>query len=103
MPAYLIVTYDVSDPETYAKYSPGSMPIIIKTLMKHGGEVVVAEHGSKIISGDAHDMTVVLKFPNAEAAEAWHDDPEYAPAKALRLSSTTNIRAFISEGFVMPG
>ena len=29
---------------------------------------------------------VILEFPTLEAAQAWWDSPEYAPAKALRQS-----------------
>ena len=97
-----ICTYDVTDPERYAEYNPGSMGIILSTLAKHGGEVVVAEKGSEYMTGDSRHVTIVLRFPTADAAKAWHDDPEYVPARDIRLSATENITAIIAEEFVPP-
>jgi uncharacterized protein (DUF1330 family) len=47
-------------------------------------------------------MRVIIQFPSRDAALAWHDDPEYAQAKAIRLASTTNIDAYIVDKLVMP-
>jgi uncharacterized protein (DUF1330 family) len=102
MSAYFVATYNVSDKDGFAKYNPGSMGIITQTLAKHGGEVVVAGHDCTVLHGENADVKVILKFPSVEAANAWHDDPDYAPAKAIRLASTTNIQAIIIEGFVLP-
>ena len=102
MSAYFIVSYDVSNPAEYAKYNPGSMGTIMKTLGRHGGEVVAAGENT-CTQGAQRDVLVVLKFPNAEAAQAWHEDPEYAGPKQIRLSATTNINAYLINEFVMPG
>lgn len=102
MSAYFIATYDISNPEEFAKYNPGSLPIIMKTITKQGGEVLVAGHDCIRLSGDEQDVKIFIKFPSKEAAQAWLDDPEYAEAKAIRLSSTTNINAFIIDQLVPP-
>lgn len=47
-------------------------------------------------------MRVIIQFPSRDAALAWHDDPEYAAAKAIRLSATKNVTAYIVDKFVMP-
>ncbi|MBT6446360.1 MAG: DUF1330 domain-containing protein [Acidimicrobiaceae bacterium] len=36
-----------------------------------------------------------MTFPDADAARAWLDDDEYAPLKAIRYGSTTNITEYI--------
>lgn len=95
MATLLIVTYNIDDADTYAKYNPGSLETIGKTIAKHGGEILAADPSSEFMAGDKRDVVVVLKFPDADAAKAWHDDPEYAAAKEIRLSSTSNITAML--------
>lgn len=102
MSAYFVALYNISDPDLYAKYNPGSMPILMQTMAKHGGSVVAAGHDCIRLSGEEHDSKVILKFPTKEAAQSWHDDPDYAEAKAIRLGSTTDLNVFIIDGFVMP-
>ncbi len=102
MSAYLVATYNISNQEEYAKYNPGLLPIIVQTITKHGGEILVAGHDCVRLSGDEQDVKILLKFPSSEAAQAWHDDPEYAEAKTIRLGSTTNINSFIIDQFVPP-
>lgn len=89
----MIITYDVTDADAYAKYNPGSLETIGATLAKHGGQLVAAEHGSEYLSGEKRDMVVVLRFADTAAAKAWHEDPDYLPARALRFAATTNTTA----------
>ena len=102
MPAYFIATYDVTDPETFAKYNPGSIETIMRTMTRHGGQLLSAGPDADWLQGGNH-VSVVIQFPSVEAAHAWHDDPEYAPAKAIRLSATDNITAFVAPAFDMHG
>jgi uncharacterized protein (DUF1330 family) len=98
MSAYFVVTYDIADKQEYAKYNPGSNHITASTVAKHGGELIAAANDCIRLSGTERQMKVIIKFPNSEAAEAWHADPEYADAKHIRMNSTTNINAFIIDG-----
>ena len=97
MPAYLVITYDVSDPERYADYNPAAVPSIMKTVSKHGGETVFAGPPD-VLNGSVGANTVCVRFPDAEAAKAWLADDEYAPFNAIRMESTTNIVEFIAPG-----
>lgn len=103
MAAYLTFMYNISNPEEYAKYNPGSIPTIMQTLINHGGEVLAAGHDCVQLHGEKMDVKVFLKFPDSQAAQAWLDDPDYAEAKAIRLSSTKDINAFIIDEFTPPG
>ncbi|MCB9594973.1 MAG: DUF1330 domain-containing protein [Sandaracinaceae bacterium] len=102
MAAYLIAAYDVTDPEQFAKYNPGSLPVIMGTMEKHGGKVLSAGGDGTWLQGSRHVM-VIIEFPSVEAAEAWESDPEYAPAKAIRVASTGNRFEMIAPSFKMPG
>ena len=104
MAGYFIAPYNVIDPETYAQYNPGSMGTIMQTLERHGGRVLAAGKGEQAewVSGSPTHVYVVLEFPTTQAAHAWHDDPDYAAAKAIRLRATDNITTMILPEFVMP-
>jgi uncharacterized protein (DUF1330 family) len=95
MTAYLIATYDVTDPEQFAGYSPGSIGLIGRTIAKHGGQTLVAAE-PETVTGEDRQRMVVIRFPSVEAARAWTEDPEYAPAKAIRLASTANTSMLIA-------
>ena len=97
MSALLIVTYDVSDEDRFAEYSPGSLGEIMATIGKHGGTAVAAGPPD-VVMGSAESHVVCISFPDADAAKAWLDDDEYAPLKAIRHESTTNIAEYIVPG-----
>ena len=42
MAALMISSHDVSDPERYAEYSPGSLEAIMATIATHGGQALAA-------------------------------------------------------------
>lgn len=46
--------------------------------------------------GDKRDMTIAIRFADAAAAKAWHDDPEYAPYRDIRLAATGNITTIVA-------
>ncbi|MCA9629483.1 MAG: DUF1330 domain-containing protein [Myxococcales bacterium] len=101
MAAYFIVAYDVSDPETFARYNPGSMHLILRTLDKHGGTILSVGQDAAWLA-DQRERTIVMEFPSVAAARAWEDDPEFLPARRLREASTTNRFEVMVEGLSPP-
>lgn len=99
MSAYFILTQTITDPEKYQKeYIPGVLPF----LAKHKGEVIVADFEATPIQGDPAKSVVVLKFPSEQAIRDFIDDPDYKPAKDLRLAITTNANAVMAPEFKPP-
>ncbi len=98
MSVYVIVSYDIEDPEVYEDYVPGVRPL----LQKHGGEVLVADYEGKTIEGQGRGVNVVLKFESEAAAMNWYNDPDYEPVKKIRLDSTTNGTVILAKQFVPP-
>lgn len=94
MAAYMIITYDVSDADRFKDYNPGSLKGIFATVTKHGGSIIGAGPTDSI-EGTAASTCVLISFPDADAAKAWAADDEYAPLKAIRYESTTNIAEYI--------
>lgn len=89
MSVYMIVDIEVRDPAMYDQYKAGVPPLV----RKHGGEYLVRGGETRALEGEwSPSRLVVLKFPTMEAAEAFHNDPQYQPLKALRQSATmTNL------------
>lgn len=97
MTAFLMISYDISDPARYADYNPASLQAIMPTLAKHGGEVVFSGP-PETLTGTAPQASVGIKFADAGAARAWLDDEEYAPYKAIRMASTSNVSEYLVAG-----
>ena len=98
MAVYFIANYDVEDAKAYEAYVPMVMPV----LQKHGAELIAADQGTRSLEGQGGAMTAILKFESEEAAMAWYNDPDYAPALKLRLSATTNGIGLLANEFVPP-
>ncbi|HJR58915.1 MAG TPA: DUF1330 domain-containing protein [Vicinamibacterales bacterium] len=86
MPAYVIAHIDVKDPvryEDYKKMSPVS-------IQKFGGRFIARGARAEVLEGTWEPKRLVLvEFPSAEAARQWYASDDYAPAKALRQSTST--------------
>lgn len=98
MTAYVVVSYDITDPDGYAAYGPAAGP----SVAKYQGEVVIADRDATALEGGKPGNVVVLRFPSAEAAEEWYRSPEYQTALPHRLQNTANGRAVIATGFTPP-
>ena len=98
MSAYVIASYDIVDPDGFAQYVPGVLPL----LEKHGGEIVVADREARALEGPGRTIEVVVRFPSTEAAMAWYEDPDYAPLRQLRFDTCTANRLVVASEFVPP-
>ena len=98
MPAFVIVSIDIHDPVLYERYkalAPSSIGVYGGKYLTRGGAVEVLE-------GEwTPRRFVILEFPSMEKAKAWHDSPEYAPAKALRDSCARSLM-LLAEGLQVP-
>lgn len=96
MSAYLIVNYDVDNPELYADYQGGALPALrIGTEC----EVLVLDPDSEQIEGQgAGKQTVVLKFESMEKAKEIYESGEYQKIIPTRLSATSSHFAVLVNG-----
>jgi len=87
MAAYLIVDIDVHDPDDYKGYAAQVPPLV----ERHGGTYLVRGGAHETLEGTwSPNRVVVLQFPDATAARAFVDDPDYAPVKAIRHRASTS-------------
>ena len=87
MTTYMIAAIDVHDGEKYETYKTQA-PLQIE---KHGGCYIVRSGERDVVEGSWPDgRAMVLEFPDWDSANAFVDDPDYAPIAAIRHATTTS-------------
>jgi uncharacterized protein (DUF1330 family) len=82
VPAYVIATLAIRDPDLYEQYKP----LVGPSLEPFEGRLLARAADYETLEGDlAPELLVLLEFPTLGQARAWHASAEYAEAKALRL------------------
>lgn len=85
MAAYIVIQIEITDPETFETYR-AQVPA---TLEPYGGEYIVRGGDMEILEGEwATPRCVILRFPDMDAAKAWHASAEYQGPKALRQAAS---------------
>jgi uncharacterized protein (DUF1330 family) len=98
MPAYIIVRVDIHDPQNYDRYK-ALAPASIKG---YGGRYLTRAGAVEVLEGEFDPKRlVILEFPDMARAKAWHDSPEYAPARALRTACARSVM-LLAEGVSAP-
>ena len=99
MPAYLIVNYNVENPELYGEYSAAAGPV-----MKIGEEcqLMAFDGKSERLEGDtAGHQTIILSFDSKEKAREIYESGGYQAIIGKRLDATSNHFAVLVDG--VPG
>ena len=97
MSAYLIVNYDVENPELYGEYQQGAAPAL---RIGSDCEIVVFDPASQHVEGEqTGKQTVVLKFESMEKAREIYESGEYQAVIGKRHDSTSKHFAVLVNGF----
>ncbi len=79
--AFVIGSIRIKDADKWAQYR-ASVPA---TLTPWQGEILLRGRRARLLSGDtSHTDTVVIRFPDTAAAEAWYRSAAYAALIPLR-------------------
>jgi len=75
MPVYVIGQLTIHDRDRYQPYLDGFLP----SFERHGGQLLATSAGAQtVLEGTwAGAATVVMQFPDRDAALAWYNDPDY--------------------------
>jgi len=74
VPTYFIAQIEIHNWDEYQKYLAGTDG----PLAQFGAEVLVVDDDPIILEGEwPCTRTVVIRFPDAEAAQGWYNSPEY--------------------------
>lgn len=81
MPAYIIGTITVRDPEAWKAY----VEKVGATFDPFNGRVLFRGVKAAALSGTAHgERVVAAEFPDLDSLRRWHDSPQYQALIALR-------------------
>ncbi|MBF6618394.1 DUF1330 domain-containing protein [Pollutimonas thiosulfatoxidans] len=79
--AYLIGHISVKDPDKWAEYCRR----VPDTVAPWGASLVFRGEHAKVLDGDHHYTdTVVIRFPDSAAVDAWHQSAAYQAIVPLR-------------------
>jgi len=96
MSAYLIVNYDVDNPDLYAEYQGGALAAL---RLGSECELVVFDGDSQQIEGNgAGHQTVVLKFESMDKAREIYESGEYQAIVGKRLAASSKHFAVLVNG-----
>ncbi len=95
MPAYLIVNYDVENPERYAEYSAAAGPVL---KVGEACQIVAFDPKSEKLEGSPGHQTIVLSFDSMEQAKALYESGEYQKLIPIRHEATSNHFAVLVNG-----
>ena len=97
--AYVLLQFNIDDPEIFDRYRKGAAP----TILSNGGKVLVAASKTDVREGAlAANLVTILEFPSHEAAERWYASPEYEAVHPLRLDATSAGSLVFLNGFEIP-
>ena len=77
---YLIARMEITDPERYKDYGPKARAL----FAKHGGRYVGGGNAETLEGPEEERRIVLIAFPDRASAEAYYNDPDYAPVRAIR-------------------
>lgn len=85
MPAFIVATVSITDMDAFKEYSA----TIAGLSEQYGGESVVKGMVTEMLEGSAPEgqRVVVSKFPDAETARAYVNDPLYLEGKQKRVGA----------------
>jgi uncharacterized protein (DUF1330 family) len=75
------------------------LPKAAALVAKHGGKPLIGGNSTPrllALEGKPPLAVVMLEFPSLEQAQAWHEDPDYAPLKQLRQANV-DMEVFVVE------
>lgn len=95
MAIYVILDDNIRDAKKYAAYK-AAVPALVA---RHGGEYLARDGKFEVLVGDWKTHRIVMfRWPHHEAWQAFLNDPDYQPWKALRASVATTANLMVVEG-----
>jgi uncharacterized protein (DUF1330 family) len=88
MTVYVIANVKVTDDSWVPEYAEKVHEIV----HRHGGKYLSRSGNILTVEGEEPDLSLIaiIQFPSQEAAEAFAEDPEYAPFAKARIAGTAS-------------
>lgn len=93
MPAYIVATVSIVDPERFASYGKA----IAGLGERYGADYLLRGTVAEVLEGDAvaGERVVVIRFPDADAARGYIRSTEYQAAAAARSQAASVVMRLI--------
>ena len=77
---------------TAEEWIPGYLPTANRLVAKYGGKYLARTANHEQVEGDKKDagLRVIIEWPSKEAADAFMNDPEYAPHLKARTEGSVS-------------
>jgi uncharacterized protein (DUF1330 family) len=94
MPAYLVATGTVKNPEAYQEYRA----LAAAAIERYGGRFIARGGKSEVLEGSfPGPRVVIVEFPSFDRAKEFFDSPDYQAARQKRLA-VADLNLIIVEG-----
>ena len=80
MTVYMIARMNITDPEHFKDYGPKARAL----FTKHGGRYLGGGDPETLEATTEDRRIAVIEFPDRDAADAYYNDPDYVPVRAIR-------------------
>lgn len=87
MSAFVVVHATPKDADKMQEYGAGAGP----TVEQHGGKVVARGPATALAGESAHQLMVVLEFPDKQTAENWYNSAEYQALIPTRTAAMDSV------------
>lgn len=85
MSVYIVARIDIEDRERYGQYEAGFMEI----FASHGGKLLAVDESPEVIEGEwPVTRTVLIEFPDRDAALAWYRSEDYQQLAQHRFAAS---------------
>lgn len=95
MSAYLILNFNIDDPEPYAEYNAAAAEAFNIGVPL---EMVARDTATENLEGSTGDFTIVIKFQSKQEARKIYDSDAYKALIPKRLAATSNHFAVLVDG-----
>lgn len=86
MAVYVVAELTITDRDRYAQYEAGFMEI----FERHGGALLSVDEDPEVLEGEwPHTRTVLIEFPDRDAAMAWYRSEDYQALAQHRFAAST--------------
>ena len=84
MSSFIIALINIQDRERYSEYESGFM----ETFSRYAGRLVSVDDNPRVLEGNCPSTrTVLIEFPDDDAAMAWYGSDEYQRLAEHRFAS----------------
>jgi uncharacterized protein (DUF1330 family) len=86
MSVYIVARIEIHDRDRYGEYEAGFMAI----FERHAGELLAVDEAPEVVEGSwSPTRTVLIRFPDRDAAMAWYRSADYQALAEHRFAAST--------------